>query len=90
MEKSDEFDECMFNRQKFPTKILHLEYFGIAYFTVMSGHGILEYFHPIIYKMYAPEDKDPPERKELSNLFGSYIYIYIKGYTIIIVINFQL
>ena len=23
--------------------------------------------------MYAPEDKDPPEGKELPNLFGSYI-----------------
>ena len=73
MEKSDEFDECKLNHQNFPTKILHLEYFGIAYFTViiyelqfvrachvMSGHGILKYFRPIAHKMYAPEDKDPP------------------------------
>ena len=35
MEKSDEFDECMLNRQNFSTKILHLENFDIAYFTVI-------------------------------------------------------
>ena len=29
------------------------------------GHGILEYFHPITHKKDAPEDKDPPEGKEL-------------------------
>ena len=39
----------------------------------MLGHGILKYFHPITHKMYAPEDKDPPEGKELPNIFGSYI-----------------
>ena len=39
----------------------------------MSGHGILKYFHPITHKMYAPEDKDPPEGKELPNQFGLYI-----------------
>ena len=36
----------------------------------MSGHGILKYFCPITHKMYAPEDKDPPEGKELPNLSG--------------------
>ena len=35
MEKSNEFDECMLNRQNFPTKIFHLENFSIAYFTVI-------------------------------------------------------
>ena len=35
VEKSDEFDECMLNRQILPTKILHLENFDIAYFTVI-------------------------------------------------------
>ena len=34
---------------------------------------MLKYFCPIAHKMYAPEDKDPPEGKELPNLFGSYI-----------------
>ena len=34
----------------------------------MSGHGMLKYFHPITHKKDAPEDKDPPEGKELSNL----------------------
>ena len=38
-----------------------------------SGHGILKYFRPITHKMYTPEDKDPPEGKELPNLFGLYI-----------------
>ena len=33
VEKLDEFDECMLNRQSFPTKILHLQNLGIAYFT---------------------------------------------------------
>ena len=55
VEKSDKFDECMLNRQNF--KILHLENFCIAYFTViiyqlefvrvcrvMSGHGIQSTF----------------------------------------------
>ena len=41
----------------------------------MSRHGILKYVlssnYP--YDVYAPEDKDPPEGKELEspNLFGS-------------------
>ena len=39
----------------------------------MSGRGILKYFRLITHKMYAPEDKDPPQGKELPNLFGSYI-----------------
>ena len=30
----------------------------------MSGHGILKYFRPITHKMYALEDKDPPEGKK--------------------------
>ena len=33
VEKSNKFDDCMLNRQNFPTKILQLENFGIAYFT---------------------------------------------------------
>ena len=36
----------------------------------MSGQGMLKYFRPITYKKDAPEDKDPPEGKELSNLSG--------------------
>ena len=39
----------------------------------MLGHGLLKYFHPITHKKDAPEDKDPPERKELSNLSGPYL-----------------
>ena len=54
----------------------------------MSGHRILKYFRPKTHKMYAPEDKDPPEGKELPNLFGSYISKVIL--TIVIVINCQL
>ena len=60
--------------KNFPTKILHLENFGIAYFygynlltwvcQVMSRHEILKYFHPITHKKHAPKDKDPPEGKE--------------------------
>ena len=42
------------------------------------GHGILKYFCPITHKMNTPEDKDPPEGKELPKLFG--LYIYIEGY----------
>ena len=77
VEKSDKFDECMLNRQNFPTKILHLKNFGIAYFTViiyqlefvrvchvMSGHGI----RSTSVRFDAPEDKDPPEGKNLPNL----------------------
>ena len=50
----------------------------------MSGHGILKHFCPITHKMYAPDDKDPPEGKELPNVFGT--YIYMEGYTIVIMI----
>ena len=39
----------------------------------MSGHGMLKYFHPITHKKDAPEDKDPPEGKELSNLSVPYL-----------------
>ena len=39
----------------------------------MLGHGILKYFRPITHKKDTPEDKDPPEGKELCNLFGSYL-----------------
>ena len=34
---------------------------------------MLKYFHPITHKKDAPEDKDPPEGKELSNLPGPYL-----------------
>ena len=41
----------------------------------MSGHGMLKYryFHPITHKKDAPEDKDSPEGKQLSNLPGPYL-----------------
>ena len=39
----------------------------------MSGHGMLKYFRPITHKKDAPEDKDPPEGKELSNLSWPYL-----------------
>ena len=83
VETSDEFDECMLNRQNFSyqnfalRKFWYCIFYGYNLLTwvyhVMSGHGILKYFCPITHKMYAPEDKDPPEGKELPNLFGSYI-----------------
>ena len=40
VEKSDEFDECVLNRQSFPTKILHLaKKISVAYF--MYGYNLL-------------------------------------------------
>ena len=40
----------------------------------MSGHGMLKYFRPITgHKKDAPEDKNPPEGKELSNLSWPYL-----------------
>ena len=39
----------------------------------MSGHGMLKYLLPITHKKDAPEDKDPPEGKELSNLSWPYL-----------------
>ena len=33
---------------------------------------MLKYFRPITHKEDAPEDKDPPEGKELSNISGPY------------------
>ena len=61
----------------FPTKILHLENFGIAYYTNLSlscyvgtcmESGVLSSDYPC--KKDAPEDKDPPEGKKLPNLSG--------------------
>ena len=47
---------------------------------------MLRYFRPITHKKDAPEDKDPSEGKELSNLSG--LAIFIQSYTsIVIVIN---
>ena len=47
---------------------------------------MLKYFRPITHKKDAPEDKDLPEGKELSNL--SCRAIFIESYTpIVIVIN---
>ena len=34
---------------------------------------MLKYFRPITHKKDAPEDKDPPEGKELSNLSWPYL-----------------
>ena len=34
---------------------------------------MLKYFHPITHKKDAPEDKDPPEGKALSNLSWPYL-----------------
>ena len=34
---------------------------------------MLKYFHPITHKKDAPEDKDRPEGKELSNLSWPYL-----------------
>ena len=86
VEKSDEFDECMLNRQSFPYQnfALRNSRYGIfygynlltAWFVrichVIWGHGMLKYFRPITHKKDAPEDKDP-EGKELSNLSGPYL-----------------
>ena len=59
-----------------PTKILHLENLSIAYF-------------PITHKknQNAPEDKEPPEGKELSNLSGPYLSPETSYTHIVIVIN---
>ena len=40
-----------------------------------SGHGMLKYFRPITHTKDAPEDKDPPEGKGLSNLSWPYFSI---------------
>ena len=34
---------------------------------------MLKYFRPITHRKDAPEDKDPPEGKELSNLSSPYL-----------------
>ena len=36
---------------------------------------MLKYFHPITHKKDAPENKDPPEGKKLSNLSAGAIFI---------------
>ena len=41
---------------------------------------MLKYFRPITHKKDAPEDKDPPEGKELSNLSWPYLASYRKLY----------
>ena len=65
-----------------------LDNFGIAYFTgiiyelefvrvchLLSGDGILKYFHLITGKKGTPEEKDPPEGKELTNPSGSLLNV---------------
>ena len=44
---------------------------------------MLKYFRPITHKKDAPEDKDPPEGKELSDL--SWPYFSIESYTPIVI-----
>ena len=48
---------------------------------------MLKYFRPITHKKDAPEDKDPPEGKELSNLSWPYLYRNLSYTPIVIVIN---
>ena len=79
------FDEYMLNRQSFPYQNFALRksqyciFYGYNLLTwichVRSGHGMLKYFRPIqsTHKKDAPEDKDPPEGKELSNLSWPYL-----------------
>ena len=43
----------------------------------MSGRGILKYFCPITGQKDTPEDKDPPEGKELPSTSG---HIYRRLY----------
>ena len=84
VEKSDEFDECMLNRQSFPYQNIALRksqyciFYGYDLLTwvcqdLSCYHGMLKYFCPITHKKDAPEDKDPPEGKELSNLSWPYL-----------------
>ena len=49
MEKSDEFDECMFNRQNFSHQNFALTKF---------------WYCILLCRKDAPEDKDPPEGNE--------------------------
>ena len=70
VEKSDKFDECMLNCQNFSYQNFALRKFWYCIFygynlVCLLRHGILKYFRPITHKIYAPEDKDPPEGKEL-------------------------
>ena len=68
VEKSDDFDEWMLNRQTFPYQNFALRIFLVLHILLtgldlvchaMLGHGILKYFRPILDK------KDPPEDKEV-------------------------
>ena len=43
VEKSDEFDKCMLNRQNFPYQNFALRNFSIAYFTVIICPGSSHY-----------------------------------------------
>ena len=80
VEKSDEFDEWMLNRQNFSYQNFALRNFRYCIFYgynlltwvchVMSGHGILKYFC-LLDKKDPPEDKDPLDNKELPDPSGS-------------------
>ena len=48
---------------------------------------MLKYFRPIAHKKDAPEDKDPPEGKELFNLSWPYLSKVIPSSLSIEVIN---
>ena len=68
MEKSDQFDEWVLNRQNFTDQILCLKFFGRLFIIIfkygsgvchiISGHAILKYFRPISDKKVPPEDKE--------------------------------
>ena len=84
VEKSDKFDERMFNRQNFPHQNLQLENFSIAYFTVIiyqlqfvtlcrdMESRVLSFVNPC--RKDAPEDKDLPEENGpcISKVIASY------------------
>ena len=87
VEKSDKFDICMLNRQSFfyqnfaLRKSRYCIFYGYNLLTwvcqdlscYVRTYGILKYLRLITHKEDAPEDKDPPEGKQLSNLSGPYL-----------------
>ena len=99
VEKTDEIDECMLNSQNFSSqsfalrKSLYCIFYSYNLLTWVCQDfsryveiwNLKVYFCLITHKKGAPENKDPPEGKELPNLSVPYVLEVIPSIVIVII-----